>query len=145
MEDFIKSNAIDDINLEILDHIYSILNYRPDDKERKEHLYIIKILLNQTLITEKNINKGPNVLIDNYNIGNYYILKEKDVEVSTSFWNKDFMNKYMDKDDIELINYLQKKKVRFDMINKYLVIYNNIKLSQIQNDIEKLEGNYIIE
>lgn len=145
MEDFVKSNAVDDINLEILDHIYNILNYRPDDKERYEHLFTIKILLNQTLITEKNINKGPNVLIDNYNIGNYYILKEKDVEVSTSFWSKDFMNKYMDKEDIELINFLQKKKVRFDMINKYLVIYNNIKLSQIQNDVEKKEANYIIE
>lgn len=145
MEDFVKSNVVEDINLEMLDHIYNILNYRPTDKERNEHLFTIKILLNQTLITEKNINKGPNVLIDNYNIGNYYILKEKDVEVSTSFWSKDFMNKYMDKEDIELINYLQKKKVRFDMINKYLVIYNNIKLSQIQNNVEKQEGNYIIE
>jgi putative ribosome biogenesis GTPase RsgA len=129
----------------ILNYIYKILKYNPTDEERKENLYIVKILLNQDLIIEKNINKNVNNLSDNYNIGNYYILKEKDAEVVNTSWSKDFMDKYMNKDDKDLIIYLQNKDISLDMINKYLVVYNNIKLSKIQKNKEKDTLDYVIE
>lgn len=139
-----ESSSIDNTNIKMLNHIYKILEYAPTDNERLEHMYIIKILLNQDLIIEKNINKNVNNLSDNYNIGNYYILKEKDAEVINISWPKEFMTKYMDQEDINLITYLQKNDTPLDMINKYLVIYNNIKLFKIQKNKEKDESDYVI-
>lgn len=134
---------MNDINVKFLDHIYKILKYNPTDEEKKENIYIIKILLNQDLIIEKNINKNVK-LADNYNIGNYYILKEKDAEVVHMSWPKEFMNKYMDKEDKDFITYLQNHELSVDLINKYLVIYNNIKLSKMKKNIEKDELDYVI-
>lgn len=133
-----------DISLKILEHIYSILDYKPTDLERQENLYNIKILLNQDIIIEKNINKNVNNINDNYNIGNYYILKEKDAEVINMTWSADFMEKYMYKNDIDIITYLRNQDLTLDMINKYFIIYTNIKLLQIQKNKEKDELDYVI-
>lgn len=133
-----------DISLTILDYIYSVLDYKPTDSERQENLYNLKILLNQELIIEKNLNKNVNNINDNYNIGNYYILKEKDAEVINMSWPAEFMDKYMLKSDKDMIAYLHNKDLTLDMINKYFIIYTNIKLLQIQKNKEKDELDYVI-
>lgn len=133
-----------DISLTILDYIYSVLDYKPTDSERQENLYNLKILLNQELIIEKNLNKNVNNINDNYNIGNYYILKEKDAEVINMSWPAEFMDKYMLKSDKDMIAYLRNKDLTLDMINKYFIIYTNIKLLQIQKNKEKDELDYVI-
>lgn len=127
----------------VLNYTFDILKYKPDKYEILQYHNFLNNPVDLHLITEKNIIKNSQE--DNYNFGNYFNLKEKDSMVSNIFFTNEFLAKYASTNEKKYLDYLKDSKISLDHINKFLIIYNNIKFNKlkknfnIKNDI----NNYI--
>lgn len=127
----------------ILTYTFDLLNYKPSNEEVQQYNNFLHKPTDLFLITEKNVVK--NTQEDNYNFGNYYNLKEKDSHVINVFYTNEFLNSYASENEKKYLEYLKENKISLDYINKFMIIYNNIKYNKfkksfdLQNDI----NNYI--
>lgn len=127
----------------ILSYTFNLLDYTPNDEEVQQYNNFLYKHNDLFLITEKNVVK--NTQEDNYNFGNYYNLKEKDSHVINVFYTNEFLESYASENEKKYLNYLKENKISLDYINKFMIIYNNIKYNKfkksfvVQNDI----NNYI--
>lgn len=127
----------------ILSYTFNLLDYTPNDEEVQQYNNFLFKHNDLFLITEKNVVK--NTQEDNYNFGNYYNLKEKDSHVINVFYTNEFLESYASENEKKYLNYLKENKISLDYINKFMIIYNNIKYNKfkksfvVQNDI----NNYI--
>lgn len=127
---------------EIIQYIYELLEYsNPPDINIYLPLFKQNI---QTLITEKNSTKLSN---NNYNLGNFFIGKEKEAEVSFVTWPDYFQTIFNEKEK-KLLHYLKKKNLSFEKIAKIFNIYTNIvadKQNRINQKSLKNINDYIFD
>lgn len=134
---------------ELMQLIYKKLDVTPTEEEKKYHDDLISFIIDQNLITEKNVSKtSGSEILDNYNLGNFIISKEKEADVLMTSIKKDFINEFLPKDEKEIIKILSDEGLSSDIINKYLIIYITIKIKKekknILKNIEDL-NSYIID
>lgn len=127
----------------VLQYTFDILKYKPNKEEIIQYNNFLHNPSDLFLITEKNVVKNSQE--DNYNFGNYYNLKEKDSNVINVFFNNNFLSKYASKDELEYLEYLKENKIALNHINKFLIIYNNIKYNIFKKNFDFKKGfdNYI--
>lgn len=129
-----------------LKFIYEVLNLTFTDKEIEDHKHKISITMDQDIITEKN-TKTNNNPEDSYNLGNYYILKEKESDVVSIFWSNDFINKYItDPQDKKIINYIKQHGIQTELGNRLFVLYTELKFNtyKLEHKFEKSFNDYLI-
>ena len=110
------------MEVEVIDFILSKSKLKISDEEKNEMNETLNILLEKPLITEKTLTFKTSE--DNYNIGNYFINKDRDAESSSISISAKFRDKYFNKTENEIYLYLKKKNLSGDKINKYLILYN---------------------
>lgn len=107
---------------EVIDFILSKSKLKISDEEKNEMNETLNILLEKPLITEKTLTFKTSE--DNYNIGNYFINKDRDAESSSVSISGKFRNKYFNETENDIYLYLKKKNLSNEKINKYLILYN---------------------
>lgn len=115
---------------EVIDFILLKSKLKISDEEKNEMNETLNILLEKPLITEKTLTFKTSE--DNYNIGNYFINKDRDAESSSIAISGKFRNKYFNENENEIYLYLKKKNLSNDKINKYLILYNLFAAKRIK-------------
>lgn len=121
---------------EIINFILKKSELKISDEEKEEIYTVVTNLFNKPLITERNMSFKS--VDDNYNFGNYFIIKDKESESSMIGISDSFRNKYFNKTEKEIFTFLKSKNLSNDSINKFLVLYNTFiaKRIKINKEIE---------
>lgn len=114
-------------------------NISPDDQEKSLHL--LNVLTKQTLITEKNVTLRSKE--DNYNLGNFFINKDKESSSVHVDIGEDFVKEIMTDKEKKIYNFLKKEKISREEMSLYFLFYNTLlrKGRKQPNDI----NNYLID
>lgn len=129
------------MNKDIVSFIVKQVEHKISPEDQEKALYLLNVLTKQTLITEKNMTLRSKD--DNYNLGNFFINKDKESSAVHVDISEDFIKEMMSEKEKKIYDFLKKEKISREDMSLYFLFYNTLlrKSRKQPNDI----NNYLIE
>lgn len=108
----------------IISFIVDNVDNEVSPKEQEKAINLLNLLSKQTLITEKNITLRSKD--DNYNLGNYFINKDKESSSVHVDISDDFIKEIMSPKEKIIYEFLKKEKISREEMSIYFLFYNTL-------------------